>query len=86
MTKKNFNLEIVNRDGIIFSEKCNFVVVPTTTGEIGILAGHIPLMSVVKKGQIKIYKDGILLEKIETETGFIEIMQDRVNILVGKVN
>lgn len=85
MNGKNFNLEIIDRDGIIYAGKCDFVVVPTTAGEIGILTGHTPLMSVVSKGQIKIYKDGVLQEKIKTQTGFVEVMQDCVNILAGKV-
>lgn len=84
MTGKKFNLEIIDRDGIIYSGKCNFVVVPTTTGEIGILSGHTPLMSIVSRGQIRIYKEGVFLEKIEAETGFVEVMQDGVNILLGR--
>ncbi|MFH1856930.1 MAG: F0F1 ATP synthase subunit epsilon [Candidatus Omnitrophota bacterium] len=84
MDGKNFDLEITSRSGILFSEECDFVVIPTAMGEIGVLKGHIPLMSVVSKGNIRIHRNGKIIKEIKVELGFAEVSQTSVNILVGK--
>lgn len=76
-----FYLDIVSSKGKLFSGECDFAVVPTTTGEIGILKGHTPLLSVISKGDIRVYKDGLLKMKMEVESGFVEITQKHVNVL-----
>lgn len=85
VNEKLFDLEIVNRQKTLFAEKCDFVVVPTTTGEIGILRGHIPLMSIVSKGRLRIYRDNSLIKEMEASSGFIEVTQDYVNILISSI-
>jgi len=79
-----FNLELVSRERTLFSEPCDFVVVPTSGGEIGILRGHTPLISVVSKGRIRVYKSGSLVKDMEVEKGFVEVAQDHVNILISQ--
>jgi F-type H+-transporting ATPase subunit epsilon len=78
-----FNLEIASHEGVLYSEKCDFVVVPTATGEIGILRGHTPLISVVSKGRVRVYKGGSLVKEIEVNSGFVEVTQHHTNILLS---
>lgn len=52
----------------------------TSEGDIGILAGHIPLTAIVAPGVMKITKDGEVKEAALLE-GFVEILQDRVTVL-----
>jgi F-type H+-transporting ATPase subunit epsilon len=82
---KLFHLEVINQQKELFNGECDFVVVPTTTGEIGILQGHIPLASIVSGGHIKIYIKGSLLKKIGTKSGFIEATHNHVNVLLSQV-
>lgn len=76
-----FYLDIVCHKGKLFSGECDFAVVPTTTGEIGILKGHIPLLSVIAKGDVRVYRNGLLKTKMEVKFGFVEITQKHVNVL-----
>ncbi len=46
-------LKINTPEGVIYEWKVKEVVVPTEDGMIGILPGHIPLVSVVKPGILK---------------------------------
>ncbi|MDP2685454.1 MAG: ATP synthase F1 subunit epsilon [bacterium] len=50
--------KIVTPDGIIYEDKVEKVTLPTTSGEITILPGHVPLVSVLKAGELIAYKEG----------------------------
>ncbi len=78
-----FDLEIISRQKALFAGKCDFVVVPTTTGEIGILCGHVPLISIISKGRIRIYKNNSPIKEMEVDSGFIEVRRKCVNILIS---
>ena len=53
------NFKIVTPEGIIYEDKVEKVTVPTTSGEITILPHHIPLVSVLKAGELIAYKAGV---------------------------
>jgi F-type H+-transporting ATPase subunit epsilon len=73
-------LEIVTPEACVYSDTIDTVVIPTTTGEIGILPGHIPLLTQVEAGELCVTKDG-RQEYIIIGDGFAEIEGDRVSIL-----
>ncbi|MDR0902475.1 MAG: ATP synthase F1 subunit epsilon [Opitutaceae bacterium] len=73
-------LKIVTPEAEVYSDTIETVVIPTMTGEIGILPGHIPLLTQVTAGQLRITKDGKSSELIIGD-GFAEIESDTVSIL-----
>ena len=73
-------LEIVTPEARAYSDTIDTVVIPTMTGEIGILPGHIPLMTQVRAGELRVTKDGVE-DYIIIGDGFAEIENDRVSIL-----
>ncbi len=75
-----FNLEIVTPDRKFFSGEVEMVVLKTPEGEMGILAGHTPMVVAVAVGPIKIKKDGDWLEAVLTE-GFMEVKQEKTVVL-----
>jgi len=44
-------LEIVTPEARVYSDTIDTVVIPTTSGEIGILPGHIPLLTQIEHGE-----------------------------------
>ncbi len=73
-------LEIVTPEARVYSDTIETVVIPTTTGEIGILPGHIPLLTQVQAGELCVTKNG-RQEYIIIGDGFAEVSGDRVSIL-----
>lgn len=76
-----FFLEIVTPERSFLSENVEMVIVKTPQGELGILAGHIPMVTNVAVGPVQIKKDGKFLEAVMTE-GFMEVTQEKTVILV----
>lgn len=74
-------LEIVTPERRVLSEEVEHVVLPTDAGgEIDVLPGHIPLMTMIKPGELKYFKDG-KAESIAIDRGFIEVIGDTVSVL-----
>ena len=54
----SFPLKIVTPDGLIYDGQAEEVVVRTTTGDIGILAGHINCVAPLGMGRATVINDG----------------------------
>ena len=74
------NLEIVTPEKSVLNETVEMVTVPTTTGEIGILENHAPLISTIKPGILSYTARGNS-ERMVVSGGFIEISSNKVSIL-----
>lgn len=73
-------LEIVTPEAKVYSDTIDSVVIPTTTGEIGVLPGHIPLLTQVEHGELRVSK-GAATQLLAVSGGFAQIEGDRVRVL-----
>jgi len=76
----SLQLEIVTPERIVYSDEVESVVVCTTSGDVGLLPGHIPLISSVKPGELEVTKDGVK-DYLAVDKGFVEVIGDQVRIL-----
>ena len=75
------HLEIVTPETCTFSGKARSVVLPGVEGELGILPEHMPLLTQVVPGEIRVVtEDGSELNLAVGE-GFLEVRPDRVSVL-----
>lgn len=79
--KPVFNLEIVAPQRKFYSDEVEMVVVKTPNGEVGILAGHVPVIIVIEVGPIRIKKNGEWFDAVLSE-GYMEVQQDKAIIIV----
>ena len=75
-----FALKIVTPDGLKYDGKAEEVIVRTTTGDLGILAGHINCVSPLGMGQATFIMDG---EKRYAACigGMVSVVNGRVHIV-----
>lgn len=73
-------LEIVTPEAKVFSAPIDSVVIPTVDGEIGILPGHIPLLTQVADGQLVVTRGG-RTESLIVGDGFAQVQGDVVSVL-----
>jgi F-type H+-transporting ATPase subunit epsilon len=74
-------LEVVTPDQVVVSEEADMVVVPGTEGEFGVLPGHVLFLSGIVPGELR-YTFGSQKESLAVTTGFAEVSNDKVSILV----
>jgi F-type H+-transporting ATPase subunit epsilon len=73
-------LEIVTPEAKTFSDDVDMVVLPGVEGELGILPMHVPLMTRLLPGEVRITQGEKQIELV-VGTGFVEVTQTKVSIL-----
>jgi len=73
-------LEIITPDQKVLSTEAVQVVLPTESGEAGILTGHVPMVTKIVAGEVKII-NGTEIEYIAVDHGFAKVLGDTVSIL-----
>ena len=75
------SLEIVTPDGIVWhNNNVDSVVLPASNGEIEILSGHVPLITILEAGAVGVKYSG-KEENIAIDKGYARIMGDVVSVL-----
>jgi len=76
-------VEIRSPDGMVWSGAARTVVVPGTKGSMGILPRHAPLTSSLEVGVTRVTDETGKQHRFVTGLGLVEVLDDRVEILVG---
>ena len=76
----SLTLEIVTPEAKVYSDTIDSVVIPTVEGEIGVLPGHIPLLTQIEHGELRVTKGATSL-LLAVSGGFAQIDGDRVRVL-----
>ena len=80
---KDIQVNLVSADREIWSGAASMVVAKTTVGEIGLLAGHEPMLAIVAPGEIRITgTDGQKVVAQSNEGGFLSMESDVVTVVV----
>ena len=74
------NIEIVTPEDRVYEDTIDSVVMPTTSGEIDILPGHIPIVTEVQAGELIISKSGTR-QSLAISKGFAQCVGDKISIL-----
>lgn len=84
------NFQLVSLDGVKFSEDVYEVILPTMDGEIGVLPGHMPLISVATRGAISVRREANhpddMLEFFAISGGAIEVSGNTLRVLVDEAD
>jgi F-type H+-transporting ATPase subunit epsilon len=73
-------LEIVTPEAKIYSEDVTMVTLPGSEGELGIYPKHVPLLTTLKPGELRIVQNG-RETALAVGEGFVEIKTDSVSVL-----
>jgi F-type H+-transporting ATPase subunit epsilon len=81
---KTFHIDVVSAEELIYSGEARFVALPGEAGELGILAGHTPLITRIKPGAVRIERpDGASNEEdfVFVAGGVLEVQPGHVTVL-----
>jgi len=73
-------VDIVGPDRVLWSGSATSVVAPTVEGEIGLLANHEPVLSVLRAGEVRVQGDAGLTS-VEIAGGFISFDHNAITIV-----
>ncbi len=76
---------VVAKDHSVWSGSAKSVSAPAADGQIGILSGHTPILSVLNAGTVRIVDvQGAKIE-FQVSGGFLSVDADVVNVVADKV-
>ncbi|STX45068.1 H+-transporting ATP synthase epsilon chain [Legionella donaldsonii] len=79
------HLDIVSAEQEIFSGVVEMVIATGELGEIGVVPGHAPLLTVLKPGEIRVTRQGGAQEIYYVSGGMLEVQPHYVTVLADTV-
>lgn len=84
------HLQLVTLEGIKFDEEVYEVILPTLDGQIGVLPGHMPLVSVATNGVVSVRRKAgdrdDFMEHYAISGGAIEVSDNSLRLLVDEAD
>lgn len=78
---KTLSVSIVSADHAVWSGEAKQISARTVEGEIGILAGHEPLLAVLGAGTVRVTTASGELLEAEASDGFLSVEHDTVTVV-----
>ncbi len=75
------SVSVVSADHEIWSGEASMVVAKTVEGEIGILAGHEPLLAILAAGEVRVNTTSGERLVARADDGFLSVENDTVTIV-----
>jgi F-type H+-transporting ATPase subunit epsilon len=73
-------LEIISPDKMLFQGEVDSLQLPGTSGSLGILNNHAPIIATLKAGVVKVQQNGSEKE-FEVAGGVVEVIKNKVIVL-----
>lgn len=77
------NFDLVSPERLLLSTQAEMVTVPGADGYMGVMAGHMPLISTLRAGMIDVLKNGEDA-RFFIRGGFVEVTADRITVLADE--
>ena len=79
----SLTLRVLAPDQSVFDDTADEIILPSTTGLLGVLPGHISMVTAIEFGVLRVLKNGTW-NSIALTGGFAEVESDEVTVLVNK--
>ena len=78
---EKLHFELVSPERLLMSESVDLVTLPGKEGDIGVLAGHAPLMTTLRPGVITVDDAGQASRRLFVRGGFAEVTPSGLTVL-----
>jgi F-type H+-transporting ATPase subunit epsilon len=76
-------VSVISPEKTLFEGSVESVVAPAFDGEVGILPGHAPMMTLLGKGTLRLGPDGTA-GRFHVEGGFLQVVDDAVRVVTER--
>ena len=82
MARNKFPVEVLTPEGKVFEDEVEMVSTRTTTGSIGVLANHAPLMAILEPTELRLYKSDNEIVRFAQGEGYLQVVDNSALVLV----
>ncbi|MBP5859001.1 F0F1 ATP synthase subunit epsilon [Marivibrio halodurans] len=73
--------DVVSPERLLLSEDVDMVVIPAEEGDMGVMAGHAPVIANVRPGTIAVFSGNSVQKRYFVAGGFLEVTGERCTVL-----
>lgn len=81
MAENTYLLEVITPEQILFRDEVQFMVAPSSEGELGVMRNHAPLAAALKIGVLRFEDAGGNQRRMALSGGFIEVIDNTARVL-----
>ena len=78
-------VSVISPEAVLFEGTAESVVAPAFDGEVGILTGHAPLLTLLGNGELRLGASGSG-QRFHVEGGFLQVVDDVVRVVTEKAS
>ena len=82
MARNSFPVEVLTPEGKVFEDEVQMVSTRTSTGSIGVLANHAPLMAILEPTELRLYKSDTDVVRFAQGEGYLQVVDNSALVLV----
>lgn len=80
------DVSLVAADRMVWQGQASMVRVRGSEGDLGIMAGHTPVLGVLVGGDVRIDMEGGQSNTVSIDSGFLSVDHDRITIVADNVD
>ena len=76
-------VSVISPEAVLFEGDAESVVAPAYDGEVGILTGHAPMMTLLGKGVLRLGSGG---QRFNVDGGFLQVVDNTVRVVTERAS
>lgn len=80
------SISVISPEAVLYEGTTDSVVAPAFDGEVGILTGHAPMMTLLGKGVLRLGGAGGEGQRFNVDGGFLQVADNVVRVVTEKAS
>jgi F-type H+-transporting ATPase subunit epsilon len=76
-------VSVISPEAVLFQGTTESLVAPAFDGQVGILTGHAPMLTLLGKGELRLGEEGSG-QRFHVEGGFLQVVDDTVRVVTER--
>src|SRR5918911_2706863 len=86
MARSSYPVSVLTPEGQVFKDEVEMVSTRTSTGSIGLLANHAPLMAILEPTELRLYKSESDIVSFAQGEGYLQVVDNSALVLVEEAD
>jgi len=79
------NVSVISPEAVLFEGTTDSVVAPAFDGQVGILTGHAPMLTLLGNGELRVGDEGSA-QRFHVEGGFLQVVDNAVRVVTERAS
>ena len=77
-------VQVISPEKVLFEGEASSLVAPAHDGQVGILTGHAPMMTLLGRGALRLEEGATGGRSFAVEGGFLQVVDDQVRVVTER--